>query len=90
MNNDADGDRKPLTPTQRKILRLMRDHGAALISGGTRIFGSVVIEQGVLIRAYQSPEHFLVARGLLKPIQMNAPGRWYRLTEDGERRAAHL
>ncbi|MBP2233113.1 hypothetical protein J2847_006448 [Azospirillum agricola] len=83
-------DTGSLSRTQRKILLLMRTHGPASFAGGTRTFGYRVTENGVLIQAYQAPELFLCRRGLIRTAPMNAPGRWYRLTEQGEARAARL
>lgn len=83
-------DNAKLTPTQRKILLLMRTHGPAHFAGGTRRFGWRVVENGVLIQAYQEPELFLARRGLIQKTPMNAPGQWYRLSPQGEERAARI
>jgi hypothetical protein len=89
-------DNKPLTPTQRVILRLLHENGSACFQGQRRRKGMKrtlrhwICEEGLVIEAYQTPEFFLQARGLLEITQSNAPGRWYRLTADGVRRAAAL
>ena len=81
---------KPLTPTQRKILAIMAEHGPAMFPGGkgSRQFHWYPNEFGVVIKAYQCPEYFLKNRGLVALTPMNAPGYWYRLTPEGERRVA--
>jgi len=83
-------DNARLTPTQRRILLLMRAHGPARFSGGTKRLGWRVVENGVLIQAYQEPELFLARRGLIQETPMNAPGRWFRLSAHGEVRAARI
>lgn len=79
-----------LTKRQRQILILMRQHGPAKFAGGTRGFYWRVLPYGVAIQAYMDPELFLKNRGLLTITPVNAPGTWYRLTEEGERRATRL
>jgi DNA-binding MarR family transcriptional regulator len=89
-------DKKPLTPTQRRILKLLAEHGSAAIMGQRgrvgmaremRVYNS---NYGVVIEAYQGPDYFLKNRGLIERSPSNAPGCWYRLTDDGRRRAAAL
>lgn len=77
-----------LTKRQRQILALMHRFGAAQFTGLTRSFSWFENDVGVSIRAYQSPEFFLKARGLIAETPTNLPGAWYRLTPEGERRAA--
>jgi len=84
-------DTKPLTRRQRQILALMADNdGSAAFAGGTRDFRWFNSDYGLVIQAYQEPEFFLRSRGLIRRIESNAPGRWYRLTDDGERRAKNV
>ncbi len=83
-------DRSNLSKRQRQILALMRDHGPAQFFGLTRQFYWRVSEDGLLIKAYQSPEYFLRCRGLIARVQSNRPGIWYALTGDGRRRAGAL
>lgn len=78
-----------LTPTQRKIMCLLREHGTAHFSGMTRVFRNHVGPQGgVYIAAYQSPEWFLASRKIIERTDTNRPGVWYRLTPLGETLAA--
>lgn len=86
-------DNKPLTPTQKQVLTLMRKHGltAFMSAKGVRNgLQSQMGRDGFLIAAYQGPDHFLRARGLIERVERNVPGYWYRLTEDGARRAATI
>lgn len=88
-------DRKPLTRRQRQILFLMREaDGPVMITGGTRRFywGRPTGDHpgALVIKAYQDPDLWLRHRGLIEAVPMNAPGTWYRLTEDGQRRAATI
>ncbi len=89
-------DNKPLTSTQRKILNLLREHGSAAFQGqrGRRGFDRELRswkgESGLVIEAYQTPEYFLVNRGLLQRVPSNAQGHWYRLTKHGQQRANRL
>lgn len=89
-------DRKPLTQTQRKVLWIMRenDHGPVMITGGTRGFHTRTPREdhpaAKIIYAYMDPDLFLRRRGLIEQVPQNAPGRFYRLTEDGKRRARAL
>jgi len=84
-------DRKPLTPTQRRILMALREHGTAAFFGGTRSFYVKTLEEGgVVINAYCTPEWFLAGRGLIVRVPRNLPGEWYKLSEAGEARAATL
>ena len=84
-------DRKPLTPTQRRILMAMREHGTAKFYGGTRGFNIRALEEGgAVIHAYCAPEDFLANRKLIEPTHRNLPGKWYKLTEAGVCRAAAL
>ena len=76
-------DKRPLTPTQKRILSLMHEHGAAAFFGGTRKFSWELTAYGLVIHAYQDPEMFLKCRGFIQQIDTNAPGRWYRLTHTG-------
>jgi hypothetical protein len=85
-------DKKPLTLRQRQILFLMREaDGPTMITGGTRQFlwGKLDGDHpgALLIQAYMEPDLWLHRRGLIEIVAMNVPGRWYRLTEDGLRRA---
>jgi hypothetical protein len=76
---------RSLTPTQRKILRLMREHGPTKfgLPGKYRTFVHTVGSDGFLwIGGYQSPEHFLKARRLIEPCGENAAGAW-QLTDFG-------
>ena len=82
--------RDVLSKRQRQILLLMRQHGNALFAGLTRKFSWSMTEHGLCIRCYQYPQHFLKARGLIEVVSTNHPGTWYRLTDDGRRRAARL
>jgi hypothetical protein len=43
-----------------------------------------------MVEAYQDPAYFLKRRGLLETAESNSSGLWYRLTQDGKRRAAVL
>ena len=89
-------DKKPLTSTQRIVLRLLKEHGSAAIMGqhGRKGMGrklrSWAGQFGLVIEAYQGPDYFLERRGLIERVESNAPGAWYRLTEDGARRATRL
>jgi hypothetical protein len=81
--------RKPrLRRRQRQILFLMREaDGPTLFPGGTRGFSWARVKPdhpgALVIYAYQEPERFMETRGLVKRVDMNATGRWYRLTEEG-------
>ncbi len=89
-------DTKPLTPTQRAVLHLLQQHGSAAFQGqqgrqqGDRALRSWEGRYGLVIEAYQGPEYFLKNRGLIERFESNAPGHWYRLTEDGARRASSI
>jgi hypothetical protein len=74
-----------LTKRQRQILLLMLEHGLTFFHSGTRKFDWQVSKRGLRIWAYQRPEFFLHARGLVEP----QPGG-YRLTAAGEARAKRL
>lgn len=80
--------RKPsrqLTPTQRRIVALMHKHGPTRFSlpGFRRHFRSFQGCDGFYwIGAYQSPEFFLKARGIIEPCGDNAPGA-YQLSDFG-------
>jgi len=69
-----------LTPVQRRVLTLMREHGTAQFIGGTREFWHEATPQGLFIHAYQMPEYFLRERGLIEPTGLPP---WYRLTDKG-------
>lgn len=86
---------RPLRKRQRQILWLMREaDGPAHFSGGTRGFHYATLNSdhpgALAIQAYQDPEIWLEHRGLIERVQMNVPGRWYRLTEEGAARAARI
>lgn len=83
-------DMKALTPVQRRILVILRERGTTCITGYTRDFLSGDCAFGPMIQAYCEPERALQRRGLIECVQSNAPGRWYRLTLDGERRAQRI
>jgi hypothetical protein len=83
-------DNKALSKRQRQILALMKVHGSAAFFGDTRDFMHWVSNHGLIIKAYQSPEYFLKNRGLIERVESNSPGRWYRMTPDGARRAATI
>ena len=75
---------RSLTPTQRTILRLMRDHGPARFGRAAkyRVFRSAVDGRGLFIGAYAMPEYFLKARGIIEACGDNNPGH-FQLTDWG-------
>jgi hypothetical protein len=89
-----------LTPTQKAILQLMREHQFALFGTGDRrgLQHHPIKTGGVWIAGYSSPEYRLKARGLIEPVPVadehdSTPGRsglWMRLSAEGQRRAAML
>lgn len=84
-------DKGRLTANQRRILVLLREHeGAAMFVGLTREFHAHVSTYGLVIWANKDPEDFLERRQLIERFETSQPGRWYRLTEDGWRRARRL
>ena len=91
----SEPDRKPLTRRQRQILYLMREaDGPVMITGGTRGFywGRPKEDHPatLVIHAYQDPDLWLRRRGLIEVVPQNAPGTFYRLTEQGAARAAAI
>ena len=77
-----------LTPTQKKILRAMRDAGgiAAFTGDSARKHGFGVFPAkhgGVVVRCYGTPEVFLKQRGFIHPIEREAPGYWFVITDKG-------
>ncbi len=80
-----------LTTMQRRIIRLLYEHdgGPAMFPGekGSRQFGWWKSDMGLVIKAYQTPEYFMEKRGLLVRAQLNFPGVWFRLSDEGIRRA---
>lgn len=83
-------DKKPLTPTQRKILFLMKLHGRVVFYQGQRRFWwRKHAEASLAIAAYQGPEFFLKGRGLIERI--NKEGfPVYALTPAGQERANRI
>jgi hypothetical protein len=82
--------REKLTKMQRKILDAMHDAGgiAAFTGEKARVNGFGVFKAkagGVIIRAYGNPAYFLKARGLIFPLEREAPGQWFVITDVGER-----
>ncbi len=84
-----------LTPMQRRIVQALTDCApneqfAAFTGDKARKIGFEVMPAkagGIIIRAYASPEYFLVNRGLLERVDRGTPGTWYRLTEKGKAHA---
>lgn len=93
-----------MSPTQRRILWLMRQHDedyVACSGHGARLHGfghAINSEGGLFIRAYSDPLYFMstvaTASGRPEPwllrVQRNTPGEWWQLTEAGKQAAASI
>jgi hypothetical protein len=84
---------RQLSKRQRQVLALMRDRGPVRFAGRTRGFVWYYGMGGIIIvRAYQRPEYFLKARGLIEeyPITPRGVAPRYRLTDIGRERAKRI
>lgn len=82
---------RSLTPTQRKIIGLMREHGPARFGRPAkyRVFRWAVDGRGLMCGGYGSPEWFLKSRGIIEACGDNNPG-CFQLTDWGEELAAGI
>lgn len=87
-----------MTPTQRRILWLMvtlDEQFVACTGEGARLEGFghwLPPEGGLAVRSYSDPLYFMSGhpKRWLEPVERNARGRWYRITEAGRAAAAKI